>query len=160
MVADLGRDGRFHSFTLTNAYSGNNGRAAILNNAANVIYTAGSWQLAYTLQAGLSLGQPYTIPGYPTGVNSVTGLPWSPATDGLRNVTGRVNRDGTATIWATTSTVSGSGDQGADPNKLVAITDRLGATAPGGEAFQTLRTARYGEVLRGVSFAPGAGSRR
>ena len=32
-VADLGRDGFFHSFTLTNAYSGNNGRAAVLNNA-------------------------------------------------------------------------------------------------------------------------------
>ena len=42
VVADLGRDGFFHSFTLTNAYSGNNGRAAILNNAANVIYTAGN----------------------------------------------------------------------------------------------------------------------
>ena len=42
VVADLGRDGRFHSFTLTNAYSGNNGRAAILNNAANMIYTAGN----------------------------------------------------------------------------------------------------------------------
>jgi hypothetical protein len=45
-VADLGRDGRFDgrfdSFTLTNAYSGNDGRAAILNNAANVIYTAGN----------------------------------------------------------------------------------------------------------------------
>jgi hypothetical protein len=42
VVADLGRDGRFDSFTLTNAYSGNNGRAAILNSAANVIYTAGN----------------------------------------------------------------------------------------------------------------------
>ena len=42
VVADLNRDGRFDSFTLTNAYSGNNGRAAILNNAANVIYTAGN----------------------------------------------------------------------------------------------------------------------
>ena len=42
VVADLGRDGWFDSFTLTNAYSGNNGRAAILNNAANVIYTAGN----------------------------------------------------------------------------------------------------------------------
>ena len=34
------------------------------------------------------------------------------------------------TIWAITSTVSGGGDQGADPNKLVEITDRLGATDP------------------------------
>jgi hypothetical protein len=120
--------------------------------------TAGEWQLAYTLQSGLGLGQPYTVPGYPTGTNSVTGLPWSPATDGLRNITGHVNRDGTATIWSITSTVSGSGDQGADPNRLVAITDRVSATSPGDETFQTLRTAQSGAVLRGVSFTPGTQS--
>ena len=122
---------------------------------------SGQWNLAYTLQSGLNLGQPYTVPGYPTGTNSLTLLPWSPATDGLRNITGRVDRDGTATIWAITSTVSGSGDQGADPNKLVAITDRLSATTlPGSEQFQTLKTARSGEMLRGVSFAPGTDSDR
>ncbi|GLR89817.1 hypothetical protein [Bradyrhizobium iriomotense] len=116
----------------------------------------GSWTLAYTLQAGLDLGVPYTVENYPTGTNSVTGLPWSPATDGLRNITGRVNRDGTATIWAITSTVSGSGDQGADPNKLVKITDKIAAaTLPAGERFITVRTARFGEVLRGISFTPG-----
>ena len=86
---------------------------------------AGQWQLAYTLQNGLGLGTPYTVPGYPTGINAVTGLPWSPATDGLRNITGKVSPDGTVTIWAVTSTVSGGGDQGADPNKLVAVTDQL-----------------------------------
>jgi len=96
--------------------------------------------------------------GYPTGRNPASGLPWSPATDGLRNLTGRVNRDGTARIWAITSTVSGSGDQGADPNKLVMITDNLSATSlPAGESFTTLRTARFAEVLRGVSFTPGTG---
>ena len=79
-------------------------------------------------QAGLNLGVPYTVTGYPTGNNSVTSLPWSPATDGLRNITGRVNGDGTVTIWGVTSTVSGNGDQGADPNKLVMITDNLAAT--------------------------------
>jgi len=64
-----------------------------------------------------------------------------------------VNRDGTATIWAVTSTVSGSGDQGADPNKLVAITDPLATTAPAaGESFRAVRAARFAEVLRGVSF--------
>jgi hypothetical protein len=31
-------------------------------------------QLAYTLTAGLNLGQPYTVPGYPTGINPITGL--------------------------------------------------------------------------------------
>jgi hypothetical protein len=118
--------------------------------------TTGSWTLAYILQAGLNLGVPYTVKNYPTGINAATGLPWSPATDGLRNIAGRVNRDGTATIWATTSTVSGSGDQGADPNRLVMITDNLGATTlPAGESFTTVRAAEFGEALRGVSFTPG-----
>ena len=115
-----------------------------------------TWSLAYTLQSGLNLGQPYAVSGYPSGVNSATGLPWAPATDGLRNLVGRLNRDGTATIWATTSTVSGNGDEGADPNKVVAITDQLrSASAPAGESFSTLRSAGFGEVLRGVSFTPG-----
>jgi hypothetical protein len=118
--------------------------------------TTNTWSLAYTLQAGLNLGVPYTVKNYPTGINAATGLPWSPATDGLRNITGRVNRDGTATIWAITSTVSGSGDQGADPNKLVAITDQISATSlPVNESFTTVRTAESGEALRGVSFTPG-----
>jgi hypothetical protein len=116
----------------------------------------GSWTLAYTLQAGLGLGVPYTVKGYPTGTNAQTGLPWSPATDGLRNITGRVNRDGTVTIWAITATVSGNGDQGADPNKLVSITDKLAATTlPAGERFATVKTAGFGETLRGISFTPG-----
>ena len=118
--------------------------------------TSGAWKLAYVLSAGLDLGVPYTIRDYPTGNNPATSLPWSPATDGLRNITGRVHRDGTVTIWAITSTVSGNGDQGADPNKLVRITDTLAATtAPASESFRTVRSARSGEVLRGVSFTPG-----
>jgi hypothetical protein len=116
----------------------------------------GTWQLAYVLQTGLGLGVPYAVAGYPTIVNPATGLPFSPAADGLRNLTGRVNNDGTVTIWAITSTVSGSGDQGADPNKLVKITDKLAATSlPAGESFTTIDAAFFGEVLRGVSFTPG-----
>jgi hypothetical protein len=62
----------------------------------------------------------------------------------------------TATIHAITSTISGSGDQGADANKLVVITDQLGATAlPPCERFFTLKTAGFGEVLRGVAWTPG-----
>ncbi|MBV9794623.1 MAG: hypothetical protein JO016_11865 [Actinobacteria bacterium] len=123
------------------------------------VLTGGSWHLAYTLAAGLALGTPYTVAGYPTGDNAATKLPWAPATDGLRNLTGRVNRDGTVTVYAVTSTVSGGGDQGADPNKLVAITDRVPATAPAaGEAFRTVRAAGFGQVLRGVSFTPGTRS--
>ena len=68
-------------------------------------------------------------------------------------------------IYAVTSTISASGDQGADPNKLVTVKDRLGATSlPAADEkdnqnhavghFVTLRTAASGEVLRGVAFAP------
>jgi hypothetical protein len=123
--------------------------------------SAGKWELAYTLTNGLDLGTPYAVPGLPTGTNSATGLPWSPATDGLRNIVGKVNGDGTVTIWAITSTVSGNGDTGADPDKLVVITDNLANTAASSatdEKFYTLRTAGFGEVLRGVSFTPGTGS--
>jgi uncharacterized protein (TIGR03437 family) len=113
----------------------------------------GAWQMAYVLQNGLSLGVPYSVPNYPTSLN--------PATDGLRNITGRVNSDGTVTIWAVTSTVSANGDQGADPDKLVVITDVLANTSAAtaaSETFTTLRTANAGEVLRGVCLAPTAGA--
>ena len=118
---------------------------------------AQTWTLAYTLQTNLGLGVPYTVAGYPTGNNAATGLPWAPSTDGLRNITGRLNGDGTATIYAVTSTVSGNGDQGADPNQVVVITDRVNNTDPtvaANERFHILDEARYGEVLRGVSFTP------
>lgn len=116
----------------------------------------GSWQLAYVLNNGLNIGIPYAVPNYPSALN--------PATDGCRNLTGRVHRDGTVTLYAVTSTVSPSGDQGADPNKLVKVTDLLGATTlpstgwdpdrvPLGQ-FITIRSARSGEVYRGIDWAP------
>ncbi len=123
--------------------------------------TSSTWKLAYTLTSGLQLGVPYTVHNYPTGTNAATSLPWAPSTDGLRNIEGRVNRDGTATVWAITSTVSGNGDQGADPNRLVAITDRLAntdATIAAKEQFHIVRQAGFAEVLRGVAFAPGTGA--
>jgi hypothetical protein len=101
------------------------------------------------LQNGLNLGQPYAVRNYPTSLN--------PSPDGLRNLTGRVTDDGRVELWAVTSTVSANGDQGADPNQLVYISDRLSNTDAGVarfERFSLLRTATYGEVLRGVSFAP------
>jgi hypothetical protein len=121
------------------------------------ILAGSAWQLAYTLKAGLNLGKPYTVQGYPTGINPATGLAWAPAADGLRNIAGKVNRDGTVTIYGITSTVSGATDQGADPNQLVVITDKLSFTSESeaaGETFKTLRTGESGVVLRGVSFVP------
>ena len=111
------------------------------------ILVNGTWHLLYILQNGLNIGVPYSVGNYP-----------SPATDGCRNITGRVNGSGTVEIYAVTSTVSASGDQGADPNKLVKVTDLLSATTlPTGEGlghFETVRSAAAGEVLRGVAFAP------
>lgn len=118
----------------------------------------GVWQMAYVIQNGLKIGIPYSVPNYPASL--------SPATDGCRNITGKVHDDGTVDIYAITSTVSASGDQGADPNKLVKVTDLLKASSlplkDGDhdaddnftERFVTLRTAKAGEVLRGISFAP------
>ncbi|MFC1407451.1 MULTISPECIES: hypothetical protein [Streptacidiphilus] len=115
----------------------------------------GTWQLQYTIQQGLALGTPYAVSHYPTGDNPATGLPWAPATDGLRNITGKVDAHGDVTIWGITSTVSGATDEGADPNRLVSVTDRLHATTATGDTFRTLRTAQSGEALRGIVYVPG-----
>jgi hypothetical protein len=73
----------------------------------------------------------------------------------LRNITGIVNPDGTVTIYGVTSTVSTSGDQGADPNEIVDITDQLTAmTLPTGEAFSVLDGPQFGVVYRGIAFDP------
>ena len=117
----------------------------------------GTWTLLYVLQNGLEIGVPYSVANYPTSIN--------PATDGCRSITGRVEWDGRVTLYAVTSTISANGDQGADPNKLVKVTDRLrDTTLPTGDGdhdgddrlgvFVTIRSANAGEVLRGISFAP------
>jgi hypothetical protein len=116
----------------------------------------GVWSRAYVLQNGLNIGIPYSVPNYPAALN--------PATGGCRNITGRVDGD-RVEIFAVTSTISPSGDQGADPNKLVRVTDRLRASSlsqldPDHDGdgrfgvFTTIRSAGSGEVLRGVAFAP------
>ncbi len=113
---------------------------------------SGVWVLQYTLQDGLNIGVPYSVDGYPASLD--------PATGGCRNIAGRDNYDGTVTIFAITSTISANGDTGADPNKLVKVTDRLSDTSlPAGNDrlghFTTIHIARAREVLRGVAFAPG-----
>ena len=117
----------------------------------------GTWTMLYVLQDGLNIGVPYSVAKYPAALN--------PATGGCRNMTGRHNPDGTVTLYAITSTVSANGDQGADPNKLVKVTDLLKATTLPKTAgnhdqddslghFTVLRSAKAGEVFRGVAFAP------
>jgi uncharacterized protein (TIGR03437 family) len=117
------------------------------------VLVSGAWTRAYVLQNGLNLGKQYSVNNYPAALN--------PAADGLRNIAGKVNADGTVTVWGITSTISANGDQGADPNQLVAITDLLANTDPAvaaKEQFTTLRTANAGELFRGVSLSPIAGA--
>ena len=125
-----------------------------------VRHATGSWQLrVHAAGRTRTSASPTPSPAYPTGDNP------RPACRGRRPPTGCATSPAAstatarATIWAITSTVSGNGDQGADPNKLVAITDVLANTNPpyGRRDFRTVRTAGFGEVLRGVSFTPGSG---
>jgi hypothetical protein len=121
------------------------------------ILVNGTWQMAYVMNAGLNIGIPYDVKNYPEALD--------PATGGCRNMTGQHNHDGTVTIFAVTSTLSLSGDQGADPNKLFKVTDKLDAmTLPTGDGdhdrddwygqIKIIRSAKSGEVYRGVAFAP------
>ena len=118
------------------------------------------WSMLYVLNNGMNIGVPYNPPNNP----AVGGYPL-PATDGCRNLTGEVSDDGIATIYAVTSTVSTGGDQGADPNKLIKVSDKVSAMKlPAGDGdhdrddqlgvVTTIRQAGFGEVLRGVAFAP------
>jgi hypothetical protein len=103
----------------------------------------GTWSLDYTLQAGL-IGDTYTVPGWDFGETTI----------GLRNLTGEVNANGTVTFFATTSTTSGSGDNGADPNEIVKITDVLGDTSlPTSEKFSVFDGPDAGLRYGGVAFA-------
>lgn len=107
----------------------------------------GVWQLDYVLTSGL-------IGVVDSNLDGADG-PWPDVTTiGLRNLTGVV--DGrNVTLYATTSTASASGDNGADPNKVVVITDRLDATTSTGavakESFAVVVGPTYGTVYRGVA---------
>ena len=102
------------------------------------------WVLDYTLQSGLGLGVDYTLGDYP-----------AVAADGLRNIAGVVDGNGMVTIYGATSTVSNSGDQGADPNEIVAVVDDVAdTTLPTGEGFSVLDGPQYGVVYRGVASDP------
>jgi len=96
------------------------------------------------LTNGLGLLQAQTPAGYPT-----QSYPY-----GLRNMTGSLNGDGTATLYAITSQYSIYSNGEPDPTSLVMITDNVAATTlPAGESFVTLQTSNFGEVFRGVSIA-------
>jgi len=123
----------------------------------------GVWTLDYVIQAGLDLDKPQFVRGYPVPT----------FTTGLRNLTGKVNGDGTVTIYAVTAQTSAISGGEPDPTRLVAVTDVIAATSLpasrddddlrdrdhdgddiGIDRFVTLQQSRSGEVFRGVAFAP------
>jgi hypothetical protein len=114
----------------------------------------GTWTLDYVLTNGLIGTVDTKLYGYDGQWPDVT-------TIGLRNLTGVVDDEGRVTLWATTSTRSASGDNGADPNKVVRITDALSATTMtadvASETFQTVVGPTYGTVYRGVAYVPEVG---
>ncbi len=105
----------------------------------------GVWKLAATFQKGL-LDQTAAVP---------TGLTWKVQTDGLRNIAGKRNSDGSFTIYATTSTVSDetTHDLGGDPNELVSITVDAASTSTS-VSFTVLKTSVAGERFGGVAYKP------
>lgn len=93
---------------------------------------SGAWSLAYTLSTGLNLVANTAAAG----------------TTGLLNLTGKVVGD-QVELFATNYTV---GDT--DQTYLYGISDTLGATSAGNEAFTQLAAAPVDSTFKGVSFAP------
>jgi hypothetical protein len=113
----------------------------------------GTWTLDYTLRGSL-IGSSYTV----NGTGSLAGDSLSVKVDGLRNLTGVVDPNGTVRLFAVTSTTGSTlGDSGADPNQIVEITDTLSDTTlaqASGESYNVLDTAALGQVYRGVALTP------
>jgi len=135
---------------VTDEGSGNSTDQAIHAGLEKWSLVNGTWQLDYVLTQGLIGTVDTNLTGYDEQYPDVT-------TVGLRNLTGVVHPNGTVTLWATTSTSSASGDQGADPNKVVRINDILSETTLTGrvkrESFKTVMGPTYGTVYRGVVYA-------
>ena len=138
-----------HTLYVTDEGTGNSADAAHAGLEKWILGSNGTWTLAYTLTGGLIGKVDSNLVGFDGPYPNVT-------TIGLRNLTGLVNRDGTVTLWAATSTNSTSGDTGADPNRVVEITDEVAATALTGkvakETFRTIEGPTYGTVYRGVAY--------
>ena len=119
-----------------------------------------TWTLVATYQGGLNINAGKSTASI-TNPSPASGSPasWNVFTDGLRNITGENNTDGSVTIFATTSTTSDDGthDLGADPNQIVTINipaTQLALTAPATgaptQSFSVLEQATAGQRLGGV----------
>jgi hypothetical protein len=122
--------------------------------------TTSTWTLVATYQGGLNINTS-TSTATVTNPSPATGDPatWNVYTDGLRNLTGQSNSDGSVTLYATTSTTSNDGthDLGSDPNQVVSINipaSQLALTAAASSAptqsFTVVKQATAGQRLGGV----------
>ena len=113
-----------------------------------------TWTAIAHITQGLNLGQTYTVTDT-NGTYGTAGASYTASADGLRNLTGQINSDGSYTLYAVTSTVSNSlgttFDAGADSNQLVKITLSVNGSAVATSGFTVMQTAPYGQVLRGVA---------
>jgi hypothetical protein len=136
----------------TTLYVADEGDGSVTNLDAGIqkwTFDGSTWTQVYTLQSKLM--QSYVVSAPPGGDDLLV------TPSGLRTLAGRINGDGTVTLFSVTATVGTLGDEGADPNQIVAITDTLAYgknDAWGTEEFSVVQTAKYGEVLRGVEFVP------
>jgi hypothetical protein len=135
------------------------GRCATLATAGQQKWSLvnGTWKIDYVLQDGLNIGVPYSVVNYPAALN--------PATDGCRNIAGKAQPRRNGDHLCGDLNDQHERDQGAEPNKLVKVTDLLSATTlPTADGdhdrddrighFVTIHSAKVGEVSRGVALAP------
>ncbi|WP_233836419.1 hypothetical protein [Paraburkholderia sp. ZP32-5] len=113
-----------------------------------------TWTAIAHVTQGLNLGQAYTVTDT-KGTYGTAGAHYTTTADGLRNLTGLTNSDGSFTIYAVTSTANNSlgttFDAGADSNQLVKITLSVSGTTVTTTGFTVMQTAPYGQALRGVT---------
>jgi len=142
-VADEG-SGNVSDFTSSTYEAGGIQKWSLVNNV---------WQLDYTLRGSL-IGSSYTV----NGTDALAGSSLTAKVDGMRNLTGKLNGDGTLTLYAITSTAGSLlGDAGADPNQIVSIADTLAYTTAAQAAvedYTVISTAALGQVYRGLDAPP------
>ena len=114
----------------------------------------GTWKQDYTLRGSL-INSTYSVPGFDEACGNT--ICDTITTAGIRDLSGRLNANGTVTLFGVTGTTDDlpNMDNGADPNEIVDITDQLAnLTLSGGEDYGVLEGPILGTVYRGVALAP------
>ena len=152
------------------ADEGDLGTAAYAPNGSGGLWvyqnTSGTWTPIAHITQGLNLGQAYAVTDT-NGTYGTAGASYTTTPDGLRNITGTVNSDGSITLYAITSTIGSTAanasgvttpnaffDEGADSNQLVTIKLSVSGSTVATSGFTVMQTAPYGQVLRGVALIP------